>query len=76
MFFKKTQSFYESKRYAGKQGLDRAIKKLKEFKKKYGKKPAANDKGIPGIYAAIGRGKWKQYDINSWNDLLRLFLGK
>ncbi|MHA1438985.1 MAG: hypothetical protein ACTSPD_15545 [Promethearchaeota archaeon] len=63
---------YQSKGYVGKEGLNRAINTLKEFKKKYGKKPAANDKGISGIYSAIRRGIWKQYGISSWNDLLKL----
>lgn len=46
----------EKNKYKGRQGLDRAIQELREFKKKHGKMPTSVSKGMPRIYNMIQRG--------------------
>jgi len=67
---------YEPDKYIGRKGLNRAIQELKEFKTKFGKKPTSTNKGINGILSAIRRGEWKEFGINSWNDLLMHTFGE
>ncbi|MHA1149237.1 MAG: hypothetical protein ACTSR8_13440 [Promethearchaeota archaeon] len=62
--------------YSGREGLERAIQKLRDFKEKNNKKPTSRDKGMFVIYNAIGRGEWKDFGINSWNDLLMHTFGE
>ena len=64
----------EPNKYKGRRGLDRAIKELKEFKIKHGKKPTTKD--MDTFYKIIRKGKWKEFGINSWNDLLRSTFGE
>jgi len=50
--------------------LKRAIYELKEFERKYGKKPTSKSKEMNIIYNTSRLGKWKEFGINNWNDLL------
>ncbi len=67
---------FEPDKYKGRQGFERAIQELRDFKNKYGKKPTSNTKGFSGIYKIIQQGRWKKYNINSWNDLLMHTFGE
>jgi len=62
--------------WIGLDGLDRAKKELTQFYTKNGRLPTARDKGTGGINHACRIGKWKEYGINSWNDLLKEVFGK
>jgi len=62
--------------YTGKQGLDRAIAELLDFKTMHGRSPNSNDKEIHGIKGAIIRGEWASVGINKWNDLLMKTFGE
>ena len=66
----------ERNKYDGKEGLNRAIEELNDFKRKYNKKPASNSKGFRTIYDNSRLGKWKEFGINSWNDLLKHTFGE
>ncbi|MHA1148415.1 MAG: hypothetical protein ACTSR8_09230 [Promethearchaeota archaeon] len=66
----------ERYKYIGKEGLDRAIQMLKEFKRINGIKPKSNSMGINEIYNNARNGTWKEFGIESWNDLLRLVFGE
>lgn len=66
----------EKNKYINKEGLERAIKELKEFERKNNKKPVLKDLGMGGIVNAILRGEWKYYGITSWNDLLKIVFGE
>ena len=68
--------YYEKNKYKGRQGLDRAIQVLKNYKNENGRKPSRKNKGMGGISTAIRRGEWKDFNINSWNDLLILVFGE
>ena len=57
--------------YCGKYGLERAKSKLRAMKIKYERLPKAKDKVMEGIASACYRGEWAEFDIRSWNDLLR-----
>ncbi len=56
--------------WVGLDGLDRAKKELTKFYEEHGKKPIQLDKGMGGIGTTCYKGKWKEFGINSWNDLL------
>lgn len=60
--------------YQGKYGLKIAKDELRVFKEKYDRLPKANEFG--GIKKAILRGEYHQFDVNSWNDLLRTIFGE
>lgn len=66
----------EKNKYQGKVGLDKAIKFLKDFKKKFGRIPASNSKGIYTIYNNASNGIWRDLGINNWNDLLKITFGR
>ena len=66
----------EKNKYQGKEGLEKATQILKEFKKKFGKLPASNSKGIYTIYNNALDGVWSDFDIYSWNDLLKTVFGR
>jgi len=66
----------EPNKYFGQQGLENTIKILKHYKIKHGEKPTSKNKGMSGIMGAIHRGIWKEYGIESWNDLLRMTFGE
>jgi len=66
----------ERNKYIGSEGLDRAVKELREFKKRHGKKPSSISKGIYTIYNTARYGKWTEFGINTWNDLLRSVFGE
>ena len=73
---KRTKSSIKSKPYGyqGQYGLENAKSELITFKMKKGRLPKANEFG--SIKKAILRGQFVQFNINSWNDLLRLLLEK
>jgi hypothetical protein len=62
--------------YKGKKGLEFAIQQLKAFKKEYNRKPVSRDKGMGGIRKAVTRGEWKEFGINTWNEILIHVFGK
>ena len=62
--------------YIGKQGLKFAVGKLKEFEKKYNRKPKYEDKAMRGVINAIERGEWVSTGINNWNNLLLYVFGE
>ncbi|KKN26583.1 hypothetical protein LCGC14_0873210 [marine sediment metagenome] len=66
----------DKNKYKGRQGLDRAIKELREFEKIHGKMPTSVSKGMPRIYNTIRRGEWREFGIDEWNDLLRSTFGE
>jgi hypothetical protein len=66
----------EKNKYQGKAGLERAIQLLKDFKKKFGKMPASNSKGIYTIYNNAHDGIWEDFGINNWYDLLKTTFGR
>lgn len=59
----------ESNKYMGKVGLERAIQDLRDFKQKYGKKP--NSSEADTIYGIVSEGRWKEFGITTWNDMLQ-----
>jgi len=64
----------EIKNFGGKKGLANMTRKLKEFKKEFGKLPTSKE--IQGYRGPIARGEWKEQGINSWNDLLKVTFGE
>lgn len=52
------------------QKFDIAILKLEKFFQKYQRLPKFEDKEVRDIINIIRTGLWKQYGINSWNDML------
>ena len=56
-------------KYRGEKGLNRAAQELIEFKIQHNKNPTTKDPEMGAIYAAIYRGVWKTFDINTWMDL-------
>ncbi|KKL85435.1 hypothetical protein LCGC14_1954770 [marine sediment metagenome] len=64
------ETYFEIHRYKGREGLEKAIQELKDFEKKYEKKPTSVSKGISGIYKVIQVGEWKEFGIITWDDLL------
>lgn len=65
----------EKNKYQGKEGLNRAIKVLKESKRKCGRIPASNSRGIYSIYNNARNGIWKEFGIKNQNDLLKTAFG-
>ncbi|MHA1150869.1 MAG: hypothetical protein ACTSR8_21830 [Promethearchaeota archaeon] len=61
-------------KYLGKNGLDNAIEKLKNYEKENGKIPSSNV--MMGIRNAIKKGYWLGSGIKEWNDLLLMVFGK
>lgn len=59
-----------SKIWTGKAGYERAKEKLRNFFIDYGRKPTRREMGFGGLVKAIQRGYWKDFGINSWNNLL------
>lgn len=62
--------------YLGKAGLERAKKELIQFERTFGKKPTTKSKGMNTIYTTARLGKWNEFGIKSWNDLLRFVFGE
>jgi hypothetical protein len=60
--------------WRGKQGLERAKKRLKEYYQKHRKLPRSAD--MNAIKTSIKRKYWEEYGIKSWNDILRLVFGR
>ncbi|OLS19707.1 MAG: hypothetical protein HeimC2_40130 [Candidatus Heimdallarchaeota archaeon LC_2] len=54
--------------YTGKNGLDNAINEFKEYYEINKKYPTSRD--MPSISTSCMNGYWKQFGIESWNDLL------
>jgi hypothetical protein len=73
---KKTKSSLKNKPYGyqGQYGLENAKSELITFKRKKGRLPKANEFG--SIKKAILRGQFIEFNINSWNDLLRAIFGE
>ncbi|MHA1438983.1 MAG: hypothetical protein ACTSPD_15535 [Promethearchaeota archaeon] len=63
-------------KYEGKSGLDKVVKKLREFKAKHKKIPHTTDKEMNGIRKALYRGEWTGFGIKSWRDLLNYTFGE
>ncbi len=57
--------------YEGKEGLQRAQKKLREFKNKHNRLPKYADKEMNPIRHMASTKRWRPWEINSWNDLIR-----
>ena len=66
----------EQNKYKGREGFNKAIQILKDFKKGFGKFPASNNKGIYTIYNNASNEIWSDFGINNWNDLLKTTFGK
>lgn len=66
----------EQNKYQGKEGLEKVIKILKDFKKKFGRMPASNSKGIYTIYNNALNGIWRDFGISNWYDLLKNTFGR
>ncbi|MHA1360285.1 MAG: hypothetical protein ACTSRC_19360 [Candidatus Helarchaeota archaeon] len=66
----------EQNKYVGKEGLERAINELKEFKTKNNRLPKKKDKEMNGIVDAIRRYQWLAFGIKTWNDLLVFVFNK
>jgi len=56
---------FKINKYIGKEGIERAIRKLKEFKRKNNKMLVLKDLGMNGIENAILRDEWKEYGVSS-----------
>lgn len=52
----------------GKEGLELAKQKLREFHQKYNNLPTCAQ--FPSISTCCCKGKWKSFGVSSWNDLL------
>lgn len=63
-------------KYKGDRGFKLAIRVLKEFEIKNGKRPNNKDKGIGGIRHAILRGEWRSKGINTWKDMIIHIFGE
>ncbi|MFX1497472.1 MAG: hypothetical protein ACFFBH_08095 [Promethearchaeota archaeon] len=51
--------------------MDRAIREMRGYREKNGKNPTSKTVGFKANYDnAARRGQWKQFGINSWNNLL------
>ncbi len=61
--------------YKGELGLNRAKIVLKNYYKKYKKKPTSEIKEVASILVAIKRNYWSKFGIKSWNDLLENVFG-
>jgi hypothetical protein len=72
-FHEINKSFRE---YSGLQGLEQVKAELLEFQKKFGGLPLIRDSEMSTIISTIRRGEWKDYGINSWNDLMKHVFGK
>ena len=59
------------KKYVGVQGLEISLNEIQDFFKIHGKMPSSGKKGISGIYRAVWRGEWKEYDILKWKDIIK-----
>jgi hypothetical protein len=70
------KSLFHANGWKGKLGLELAIAKLKIFEKENGRLPVYEDKGMKGLINAINRGEWREFNINSWNDLFKKTFGK
>lgn len=57
-------------KYSGQEGFENAIQKIKEYEKVNRLKPRSDSKGMGGIYKKCRKGHWKEYGVNSWNDLI------
>ena len=60
----------ERYKYIGYKGLQKAIEELRDFYERRGKVATTLDKG--GIYGALRRGEWIDYQIEKWEDLINL----
>ena len=60
----------ERNKYIGKERLERAKKELLQFEKKNGKIPTSKNKGMNTIYTTARLGKWIDFGIKSWRDLI------
>jgi len=58
--------------YEGKQGLKQAQNELHAFKVKHERLPRFADKELNPIRHMATSGRWKQWGIQKWNDLIRL----
>lgn len=68
--------YYEKNKHLGKQGLEKAIQKCVDFKKTHNRLPKLRDKEMISISNAITRGMWREFGINTWNDLLNSVFGE
>ncbi|MDH5402051.1 MAG: hypothetical protein OEY49_06135 [Candidatus Heimdallarchaeota archaeon] len=57
-------------KYYGEKGLQTAIEELKAVEKRERRLPQANDKGIGGIRQAIKKGKFREFEVDNWSELL------
>jgi len=67
---------HDINKYIGKAGLELARKKLEKFKRENKRFPKAKDKGMMGISSACYNGRWVEFGIKSWNDLLNSTFGE
>jgi len=58
--------------YEGEKGLKQGQLELLEFKKKHGRLPKYADKELNPIRHMVSSGKWNQWGIKKWNDLIFL----
>ncbi len=65
---------HEQNLWVGKKGYEYAKKILKDYYENNLKLPKAED--FQNICAVIYKLKWKEFGINTWNDLLRKLFGK
>lgn len=57
-------------------GLQRALATLQAFYEQYDRLPKRRDKEVRTIEADVTRGRWKNFGITTWNELLRKVFGR
>jgi len=57
--------------WVGRDGLNRAKEHIIQFYTENERIPKLNDKGMGGIVQACHEGRWKEFGINHWSDLLK-----
>lgn len=64
----------KKRKWVRKKGLERAKKELKEYFNEYRKLPTASM--FPNLSSVFKRGNWKEFNVSSWNDLLKDTFGR
>ncbi|MFX1283293.1 MAG: hypothetical protein ACFFB5_06540 [Promethearchaeota archaeon] len=62
--------------YNGKEGLEVVEEKLRNFHREFDRIPTTRDNGMSQYLNIISRGIWKDFNIKSWNDLLKTIFGE
>jgi len=71
---KSKKKWKKRKKWKGIEGLNRAKNEFKQYYNIHSKLPIQSM--FPSVRNAATKGYWKEYNIHSWNDLLRDTLGK